>query len=212
MRTSLRLSGVALPIAAIVALAGCGSGNPAREVASLAKAKPKSAAAAPKKKAGEQDVADAMRKYARCMREHGIDMPDPQISSNGKGGIVRIGSAGGTAPAKGKLEAAEKKCQPLMDGVVENGPRKLDPAQEAKMHDQALAFAKCMRDHGVNMPDPQFQSGGRVTQQLTGSPDDPNFKKASDACGKGLIGGGGPGASTNSASGGGVGFSVSAGK
>ncbi len=212
MRTSLRMSGVALPLAAIVALAGCGGGSTAPEVASLSKSKPKSAAAAPKKKASEQDVADAMRKFARCMRAHGVDIPDPQTASGGKGGVVRIGGPGGKIPDQAKLEAAQKTCEPLMEGVVANGPGKLDPEQEAKMHDQALAFAKCMRDHGVDMPDPQFQSGGRVQQRLTGSPDDPNFKKATDACGKGLIGLGGPGASTQTASGGGAGLSVSAGK
>jgi hypothetical protein len=42
-----------------------------------------------------------------------------------------------------------------------------------------LAFARCMRQHGINMPDPQ--PDGRVDTSGV-NPDDPKFKAAERAC------------------------------
>ena len=47
-----------------------------------------------------------------------------------------------------------------------------------------LAFAKCMREHGVDMPDPEFGSGG-TTVMIGGDGiafDSPTFKAANEAC------------------------------
>jgi hypothetical protein len=57
-----------------------------------------------------------------------------------------------------------------------------------------LAYAKCMRAQGIDMPDPKFSSGrgGGTTFQLAGpggkggktgpNPDSPAFKAADKAC------------------------------
>ncbi len=49
-----------------------------------------------------------------------------------------------------------------------------------------LDFAKCMRDHGVDFPDPTFNSdGGGLQVQMGGpgmDPESPAFKSANDAC------------------------------
>src|SRR5262245_16643121 len=37
---------------------------------------------------------DAMLAFARCMREHGVDMPDPDTSSGGPGVVTFSASAG----------------------------------------------------------------------------------------------------------------------
>jgi hypothetical protein len=52
---------------------------------------------------------DKMRQQAKCMREHGIDMPDPDPT--GKGGV----SLGGPADDPAKFEAAAKACGMGMD-------------------------------------------------------------------------------------------------
>ena len=47
-----------------------------------------------------------------------------------------------------------------------------------------LAFAKCMREHGVDMPDPEFGNGGG-TVMIGGDGiafDSPTFKAADEAC------------------------------
>ncbi len=35
-----------------------------------------------------------------------------------------------------------------------------DATMDPEMADQLLDFSKCMRDHGIDFPDPQFEGGG----------------------------------------------------
>ena len=41
--------------------------------------------------------------------------------------------------------------------------RHLGAPLEADLQDGALKFAQCMREHGVDMPDPQFSEDGAMT-------------------------------------------------
>ncbi len=74
-------------------------------------------------------------------------------------------------------------------------------AGSASPDSQAVAYAACMRAHGVpSFPDPQVSGSGgevrvavRVTPAITGNP---QFKSAQQACSK-LLPGGGPGESAN---------------
>jgi hypothetical protein len=177
--------------------AGCGGGgDDGGGVASLSG---KSANGTTETTAKAKDPAEAARDFARCMREHGVDMPDPKVSAHG---LVQMGAPPGEGADEGpdnpKFRTAEKACQPLLEAARPNGGQRPDPEQEARMRRQALAFAKCMREHGVDMPDPQFEGGGKVTQQLPrGSLDDAAFRAANKACMKdaGMKGGfviGGP--------------------
>jgi hypothetical protein len=98
------------------------------------------------------------------MRQHGVDMPDPTFTDNGNGGggfAIRQAGPGavGARPADATLQAAQTACQPIMDKAQQDMPRP-SPQEQAKMRDQALKFAKCMREHGVDMPDPTFDSNG----------------------------------------------------
>jgi len=123
---------------------------------------------------------DALLAFARCMREHGVDLPDPQLSGNGGGQVVAIDP---TTPA---FRAAEKACEPLLPKFGE-----MDPAANQAFQDQMLAYAKCMRDHGIDYPDPEFGSGGMASAvELTVDPNSPAFQDAQEACGTNLPGGG----------------------
>ena len=145
--------------------------------------------------------------FARCMREHGVDMPDP---TPGEGGMVMIGPGPGEMQAGRALsgppagfEEADKACRHFLEGLIGDGPGPLDAEQQ----DKALKFARCMRDNGVDMPDPDF-SGGGVRMTIGGGPgsatgpDSETFKAAQKACG-GMFGAGpGIGAAPVAASGG----------
>jgi hypothetical protein len=137
---------------------------------------------------GNQDKAfEGALKYAKCMRDHGIDMPDPQRV--GSGGIKQ--TVNGRPGSKAKMDAANKDCQKYMQI---GGGKAPSAAEQAKVKDAMLAYAKCMRGQGVNMPDPKFSnSGGGVTFQLGGpgnkggstggpNPDAPGFKAADKVC------------------------------
>jgi hypothetical protein len=58
----------------------------------------------------------------------------------------------------------------------------------------ALKNAQCMRDHGIDFPDPQFGEGGRMQQKIGGpgsgiDPKSQKFQDAMKACQKDAPGG-----------------------
>ncbi len=111
----------------------------------------------------DQEMQDAALEYAQCMREHGIDMPDPQFDSDGNGGGL-VQQRGPENPDEEEMQAADEACHHIMDDVEpEGGP--IDPERQAEMQDQLTEVAKCMREKGYDMPDPQVDDNGRVTMQ-----------------------------------------------
>ena len=139
----------------------------------------------------EADMQEAVLEFARCMREHGVDMPDPQFDGGG-GVMIQAGGAGDAIDPE-QLEAANEACEPIMEKVRgEFEPP--DPEQLAEMKEEALEFAQCMREHGIDMPDPEFGEDGSVTQVIGGGRigedgegvdpiDSERFQEASEACG-----------------------------
>jgi hypothetical protein len=165
-----------------LATAACGRAGAASDgVASAAKANQKA------KPSQQADPQQAALDFAQCMREHGIDMPDPQADG---GGFVTIGpgpgggAGGGPTDAPPGLEQADAACRHFLEDAIPEGSAKIDPADQ----DRALKFAQCMREHGVDMPDPDFSRGG-IRVQIGGpgsggvDPDSQTFKDAQEACG-----------------------------
>jgi hypothetical protein len=149
---------------------------------------------------GQDKAFEGALKFSKCMREHGIDMPDPKRVGNG--GISISGPAGGPGKARlkrgvpdPKMKTAQAACQKYMD--IGGGGPPMDPAQQARLQDAFFAYARCMRGKGVNMPDPKVSSHG-VEMQMQGGPgtvgngagpgpggpgpESPVFKAADTAC------------------------------
>lgn len=128
---------------------------------------------------GREKVQDAALKFARCMREHGIDMDDPQPGQRG----IRLTQPKGVSPQK--MDAADKACRKYLEAVK---PPELSDEQQKEFQDAALANAKCMREHGINMPDPTFSGNGEARVHIgpgTGiDPESPKFEEAQKACEK----------------------------
>jgi len=116
--------------------------------------------------------------FSRCMRAHGIsDFPDP----SSHGGIALNGGPGSDLnPSSPLYQAANNACKPLLP------PQKaLSPAQQAAARAQALAYARCMRAHGISdFPDPNAQGGIALSPQPGGDlePNNPRFQAANQAC------------------------------
>jgi hypothetical protein len=160
-------------LALALAVVACGGGGKANGVASLGGAnKPTATTTA----GSSHDDRQAALAFARCMRQHGIDMPDPKFSGNG---ISQEFTArrGGNGPDSPKFKAAQQACQKYLPNGGQ--PTKPDPQEQQQM----LAFARCMRQHGINVPDPGA-SGGIEVKGGPGSvkPDSPTFKAAEQAC------------------------------
>ncbi len=197
MTKRLRSTGVGLTALALTLLLGaCGGDGGADGVATLGG---ENASSASDNGSGsgdggeltEEETQEAFRKFAQCMRDHGVNMPDPQFEGGTDGGglIVRGDAAAGSEDAEPeRVEEADKACQQHLQGVVDSRKGQLDPEEEERMKQRALDFAKCMREHGIDMPDPQFGEGGKVTQQIGGpdgggiDPTDPEFQEAQEEC------------------------------
>jgi hypothetical protein len=118
----------------------------------------------------DQDQQEAALEYAKCMREHGVDFPDPV---NGR---FEFRSDRGDEE---KVQQAQEACR----HILEDAAPPPDEQQQAEEREAALDFAKCMREHGVDMPDPTFPEGGGVLMRMPeGAEDDPDFEEAKKAC------------------------------
>jgi hypothetical protein len=174
MRRDLRLALAVLGLG--LALAACGGSPDGDRVASLSGDGATGTTNSTAKDA-DKDPQQAALDFARCMREHGVNMPDPEVDDQGRI-RVRIGAGGGgERPDPKKLEAAQQACGSLMGGG--DGDRQLDPAER----DAMVAFARCMREHGIDMPDP---TGDGLMLRRDGDqgpdPDSEKFRQAEQAC------------------------------
>jgi hypothetical protein len=164
IRTGLLLGLLLVPA---LAVAACGGGDKRGGVASLGDDKPTTTS--PGSGGGDSTQADLA--YARCMRQHGINLPDPKVDAGGRTdwGELPID------PDDPKFQAARQACRQYR----ENGGQAQRPSPQQQQ--EMLAFARCMRQHGINMPDPQ--PDGSLPNRGSGvNPDDPKFKAAERAC------------------------------
>ncbi|MDA0184695.1 hypothetical protein OJ997_30615 [Solirubrobacter phytolaccae] len=167
MKTRLLLAAVAATASFVVACGGeeANTGSPAT---------------------GADKNKQAMLDFARCMRENGVDMPDPKF----EGGRVtmRAGGPGGKQINPDDMRAAEKACAKYQEAIK---PPDMSEEEKAENKKAALANARCMRENGVpDFPDPQFDENGgaqiRIGKNL--DPEGPAFQKAMKACEKTMPG------------------------
>ena len=103
-------------------------------------------------------------KYSACMRNHGVaDFPDPVVTqSNGHTNVaIHVSEADGTSP---QFKSAQQACRSILPA-----PSSADlaaQAQQQRIHGQdLLAFARCLRNRGINgFPDPNAQ--GQLSVQM----------------------------------------------
>ncbi|MGZ8726203.1 MAG: hypothetical protein ACXWW1_07035 [Aeromicrobium sp.] len=131
------------------------------------------------------DSQDAARvKFAQCLRENGVDIPD-NPGQNGGGPPRNID--------QGKLQTAMKACQKYQRAAVGN----ISDSDRQEFQDAFVKFSSCMRQHGVDLPSPGSGGGGPPAGGNQINQNDPKTKAAREACQdklpQGGPGGGGPG-------------------
>lgn len=124
---------------------------------------------------GAEPVSDEekAREFAECMRDNGIDLPDPE--PDGNGGFDYGVSAAGVDLSDPALRKAIRACRDKLPG---GGQEYLD---DPEMQAQLREFAQCMRDNGVDLPDPE-PNGGFGGAMADVDRDSPQFTKAMEAC------------------------------
>lgn len=146
----------------VLGVAGCGGDGEESGVASAGGVA--SGSASPSRSVSPED---AQLKFAQCMRDNGVDVPDP---GSGDGHAMRLGKGGD----RSKLEAALEKCQSWLQAGG-----KMPDLKDPKVRDQYVKFTQCMREHGVDIPDPG--PDGQI-KLPTGQVDRGQAEKAREAC------------------------------
>jgi hypothetical protein len=153
MRRHLICPGGAL-LAAGLALTGCGGSG-----------SPQSAASSSSPSAQSQ-----LLSYARCLRSHGIQVPDPDPANPDQLNIPKSAMSDVS-----KLDAAEQSCRKyggkLITGINSTGSG----------NSREVQLARCLRQHGIPVADPQpgqnltlppgttTQSAAKAIQECTGA-------------------------------------------
>lgn len=119
---------------------------------------------------------DGALAFAACMRDHGVDMPDPKVTSDGK--IQLQGLQDGKGPAPEVFEQAQKACQSKLRAGAEG----MSPADRRQAAEQGLKFARCMREHGVDFPDPNADGSIMLEKGSAADPESTAFRRAEKAC------------------------------
>jgi hypothetical protein len=116
------------------------------------------------------------------MRSHGVaDFPDPQVKTTPEGGSVGISMA---VPSSIGNSRAFKPAQQACHGLLP-APGSARPDDQGPSKQVLLAFARCLRSHGVSgFPDPNAQ--GRLPAQVISAAgvdvQTPQFAAAGKAC------------------------------
>jgi hypothetical protein len=157
----------AAALAACLTLASCGGPSSNRNAAST-----------------EQSDETKLADYARCMREHGFNAEVATLPGGGHG--LKIGGSKAGTPGPGESEAAEKACaryRPQPQTV------NLSPQQKVEREESVGKFAKCMREHGIQVE--ASATNGNVRILLHGhpgsggpNPESPGFQRAQSTCQK----------------------------
>ena len=126
---------------------------------------------APAAQADEQQLV----RFARCLREHGVNVSTPK----GPGSGIR---ASGIDPHT--MEAAQRACKRYQPrGRFAN----LSPQQRVAREEAVQRFAKCMREHGIKVEASTAGGGGLIKIQAGRAssgpnPQSPAFEAAQKAC------------------------------
>ena len=129
----------------------------------------------------ERGTGEAALDWARCMRKHGADVPDPQTDETGR--LVIVGARHEQNRRDRAYERALAGCRELFDQARPAGAREVSAEERDRFLEGALRFVRCLRKQGVDMPDPVVDSR-EVSLRLppNANLESPAFRRAQQAC------------------------------
>jgi hypothetical protein len=151
-------------------------GTAAAQVATLATPDPD--AAASEAPAEEIDGEQAILDFVACLRDNGLDIPDPQFGPDGPSFAdpsVIMDIDLGSDTFLDAIDACGEYLAALQPEV--------DPEQQAEQVEQQLVLAECMRREGIDdFPDPDPVDGFTFRDMTAIDPFDPGFQSAFTTC------------------------------
>ncbi|MFE7570435.1 hypothetical protein ACFU76_26265 [Streptomyces sp. NPDC057539] len=115
-------------------------------------------------------AADKALEYRTCLRDNGLDMPEPSEGTAADPGI-QLGGGNSKATVEKALKACKDKAPAGDAGSQESGADK----------DSQLKYRTCMREHGQDMPDPKEGEAQALPERKSGA-EAKKFEEASKAC------------------------------
>jgi hypothetical protein len=102
----------------------------------------------------ETTFEEGVLEFAQCMREEGINFPDPIFDIDGNPQFDNL-----EIENEEEFESAFENCEDILRNAL---PEQfdLDPEVEAALVDASLEFSQCMRDQGIDFPDPKPREFG----------------------------------------------------
>lgn len=165
----------------VLTLSACGGGSDGSEVASLANDATSSSTSSP---TASGDLEKEVLAYVECLRAQGANVPDPTVDADGNLTFAPPagGGDGGATLDRDKIAKAQEVCGDPPAGLTSS----FSEEDRSAFEDAALKFAKCMRDEGVDVPDPDFSqglgAGAGAFDDL--DQDDPKVAAAMEVCQK----------------------------
>ncbi len=159
--------GALAALALALTLTGCGSDDTQGSQVASGDTKPSTSASA-STGAAELSRDEKSVKFTQCLRENGINVPDPEP---GKGPMIKLDPSSGVT--REDMDKAMQACKEFNP----QGEAGANPQQE----ENGRKFAACMRENGVEkFPDPKPGQRGIMIDKSAG--EDPDLPKAQEAC------------------------------
>jgi len=113
------------------------------------------------------DEEETQLEFAECMRSQGVEVEDPK--------------PGESLVIANTDDPATKKAIASCDHRLGIAGQELSAEENEEFKEGWLAFAKCVREHGLDMADPTFKGNGKVLLDRTATAS-PAFEAAREAC------------------------------
>jgi hypothetical protein len=108
--------------------------------------------------------------FTECLRAHGVEVEDPKPGQKN----IEVGDTG---------DPATKKALAACNGKLGDAGQELSSEEDEEFREGALALAQCIREHGIEMGDPEFLGPGKFHLDIEGiDTSSPAFVAAQEAC------------------------------
>lgn len=166
-----------LVAAAALLLAGCGGSGGSDSGSEESSAATSEQAGGP---GGFPEISDETRS---CLKENGVELPDPGQGGPPAGGPPEGGPPAGEPPqgfAKGGAEV--KKAFEECGVELPQGKPEGAPMNSSAFRKSIKEYAACIGENGYDLPEPNVSGEGPVFKESEVDREDPKFEVANEKC------------------------------
>lgn len=173
----------ALAVLVAVLLAGCGSSGSSESTTE------ESNAASSGQAGGPGGFAEISAETRSCLKEKGVELPEPGQGGPPGGGSFEGGPPAGGPPAGGAPQGFGKGGAKMKKAFEECGvelpqgkPGGGSPMNSGAFRKSIKEYAACMGENGYDLPEPNLSGEGPVFKESEVNREDPKFKAANEKC------------------------------